>query len=70
MKVSESGYYAWRKRREKPPSLKRKRLAQLVKDCYFQNRRRYGSRRIKKALAKGGVKVGRFQIRRLLKEQN
>ena len=70
MKVSESGYYSWRKRREKPPLLKRKRLAQLVKDCYFENRRRYGSRRIKKALAKQGVKVGRFQIRRFLKEQN
>ena len=70
MKVSASGYYAWRKRLKKPPSLKRKRLAQLVKDCYFENRRRYGSRRIKKALAKQGVKVGRFQIRRFLKEQN
>jgi transposase InsO family protein len=70
MEVSESGYYAWRKRREKPPSLKRKSLAQLVRNCYFENRRRYGTRRIKKALAKQGVKVGRFQIRRLLREQN
>lgn len=70
MRVSESGYYAWRKRREKPPSLRRKSLAQLVRDCYFENRRRYGSRRIKKALAKQGVEIGRFQIRRFLKEQN
>ena len=70
MKVSASGYYGWRKRREKPPTLKRKRLAQLVKDCYFENRRRYGTRRIKKALAKQGVRVGRFQLRRLMREQN
>ena len=70
MKVSASGYYAWRKRREKPPTLKRKRLAQLVKDCYFENRRRYGTRRIKKALAKQGIKIGRFQIRCLMREQN
>lgn len=70
MEVSASGYYAWRKRREKPPTLKRKRLAQLVKDCYFENRRRYGTRRIKKALAKQGIKIGRFQIRCLLIEQN
>lgn len=69
MKVSQSGYYAWRKRLHKPPSLKRKRLAQLIKDCYFQNRRRYGTRRIKKALAKQGVEIGRFQIRRLMQEQ-
>ena len=70
MEVSESGYYGWRKRREKPPSLKRKSLAELVRNCYFENRRRYGTRRIKKALATEGVKVGRFQIRRFLKEQN
>lgn len=70
MEVSESGYYAWRKRREKPPALKRKSLAELVRNCYFENRRRYGTRRIKKALAKAGIKIGRFQIRRLLKEQN
>ena len=70
MKVSASGYYAWRKRREKPPTLKRKRLAQLVRTCYFENRRRYGTRRIKKALAKQGIKIGRFQIRCLMGEQN
>ena len=70
MKVSASGYYAWRKRLTKPPCLKRKRLAALVRDCYFENRRRYGTRRIKKALAKSGVKVGRARVRRLLREQN
>ena len=70
MQVSQSGYYAWRKRLSKPPCLKRKRLAELVRNCYFENRRRYGTRRIKKALAKSGVKVGRRQVRRLMKEQN
>lgn len=69
MRVSSSGYYVWRKRLEKPPSLKRKKLADLVKACYFENRRRYGTRRITKALAKGGVKVGRATVRRHLKEQ-
>jgi transposase InsO family protein len=69
MRVSVSGYYAWRRRLSKPPSLKRKKLADLVSDCYWENRRRYGSRRIQKALQKAGVKVGRFQIRRLMREQ-
>ena len=54
---------------EKPPCLKRKKLADLVRSCYFENRRRYGTRRITKALAKGGVKVGRAAVRRHLKEQ-
>ena len=53
----------------KPPSLKRKRLADLVRDCYWENRRRSGTRRTQKALRQTGIKVGRFQIRRLVKEQ-
>lgn len=70
MEVSTSGYYAWRKRLTKPPSLKRKRLADLIKDCYFEHRRRYGTRRIRASLQKKGVKIGRCRIRRLLKEQD
>jgi putative transposase len=69
LRVSLSGYYAWRRRLGKPPSLKRKKLADLVRDCYWENRRRYGTRRIQKAVHKAGVKVGRFQIRQLMKEQ-
>ena len=69
MRVSLSGYYAWCHRLTKPPSLKRKKLADLVSDCYWENRRRYGTRRIKAALQKSGIKVGRFVIRRLMKEQ-
>lgn len=70
MKVSASGYYAWRKRRTKPPSLKKKKLADLIAGCYWENRRRYGTRRIKAALAKSGVKAGRFFISRVLDERN
>lgn len=70
MSVSQSGYYLWRKRLTKPPSLKRKKLADLIRNCYFENRRRYGSRRIKAALQKSGVKVGRASVRRLMRDQN
>ena len=54
----------------KPPCLKKKNLATLIRNCYFENRRRYGSRRIKAALQKSGVEVGRWQIRRLMSQQN
>lgn len=70
MEVSASGYYGWRKRLTKPPCLKRRRLADLVKNCYFENRRRYGTRRISKALAKNGTKIGRQKVRRLMSEEN
>ena len=69
MRVSASGYYAWRKRLSTPPCLKRKRLADLVRNCFFENRRRYGTRRISQALGKTGVKIGRGKVRRLMGEE-
>lgn len=69
MEVSSSGYYAWRKRLTIPPKPRRKTLAQLVKNCYWENRRRYGVRRIKAALNKAGVQIGKFQVRQLMKEE-
>ncbi|WP_373513835.1 IS3 family transposase [Persicitalea sp.] len=35
-----------------------------------ENRRRYGSRRIQKALQDEGVEVGRHRVRRLMQQQN
>lgn len=70
MEVSPSGYYAWRKRLTKPPNLRRRNLKQLVRNCYFENRKRYGARRIAKALTKNGVKIGRRKVRVLMKEEN
>lgn len=69
MAVSLGGYYGWQKRLTIPPKPGRQRLANLVKDCYFEHRRRYGSRRIRADLQRSGVKIGRFQIRRLMREQ-
>jgi transposase InsO family protein len=69
MRVSLSGYYAWRKRLTKAPCARRQQLKQLVRNCCFENRRRYGTRRIQKALARSGISLGRFRIRRLLKEE-
>ncbi len=68
MEVSPSGYYAWRKRLTKAPCLKRKKSADLVRNCYFENRRRYGARRIQKSLGKNGVSIGRAKVRDLMKE--
>lgn len=70
MKVSVAGYYSWQRRLKRPPRGKRQRLAQKVKDCFFENRRRYGSRRITAALQKSGEAIGRFQVRNLMREQN
>lgn len=70
MKVSVAGYYARQRRLKRPPQGKRRELAQKVKDCFFENRRRYGSRRITAQLRKTGISIGRFQVRNLMREQN
>ena len=41
----------------------------MVKNCYFENRRRYGARRIQKALGKTGISVGRRKVRVLMIEE-
>ncbi len=41
-----------------------------MRNCYFENRRRYGARRISKALAKNGTQLGRRKVRTLLSEEN
>ncbi len=53
----------------KAPCVRRQQLTQLVRNCHFENRRRYGTRRIQKALARSGVSLGRSLIRRLMKEE-
>lgn len=70
MEVSPSGYYAWSKRQTIPPGTRRKTLADLVKTCYFENRRRYGVRRITALINREGVKIGKYQVRQLMKEQS
>lgn len=69
MEVSASGYYAWRKRLTKAPCLRRKSLKQLVRDCYFENRKRYGARRIQSSLSRNGTRIGRAKVRRLMREE-
>lgn len=45
-------------------------MTSSVQDVFWENRRRYGSRRVQKALNEQGIEVGRHQVRRLMKRQN
>lgn len=66
MKVARSGYYAYRKRKT-AADITTGEAAQAteVRECFYEHRRRYGSRRIAKQL-----KLGRFRVRRLMKQEN
>jgi transposase InsO family protein len=65
MQVTRSCYYAYLNRKAALAMAGEVVAARRVKKCFEVHRRRYGSRRIAKAL-----NLGRFLVRRLLREQN
>ncbi len=66
MKVTRSGYYAYRKRKA-AANLSGTASAQVreVRQCFYFHRRRYGSRRIARQL-----KLGRQRVRSIMKREN
>ncbi len=69
MKVTRSGYYAYRNQESYQKSPEEVELGKQVKEVFLESRRRYGSRRVTAALQKKGIKVGRHLVRKLMKEQ-
>lgn len=62
--ISRSSYYEYR--RQKTYQVNDQEL-ESVQRIFAVHRRRYGSRRISKALEQQGIKMGRFKVRRLMK---
>jgi putative transposase len=63
LSVSRSGYYAWKGR-----PARQDQIASRVEEVFWQNSRRYGSRRITAELRDQTV-IGRHRVRRLMREQ-
>lgn len=67
MQVSRSAFYEWFNR---PPTKREQEdrlLAKKIKKLFFDSRRTFGHRRIKKKLKKIGIKCSNDRIRRLMK---
>jgi transposase InsO family protein len=64
--VSRSGVYAARIRRQAPTACP---LAPLLRQAFDASGGNYGSRRLSAALKARGLRTGRHQVRRLMKEQ-
>ena len=69
MKVSHSAYYGYLIGQSYLKSQKEVETAEKVKLIFFDNRRRYGTRRISFELKSEAENVGRYRVRRLMKEQ-
>lgn len=68
MLVSESGYYAARKRAESPRRREDRRLTTHVRAAFEASGRTYGSPSLRHELRKEGFQVGRHRVRRLMRE--
>ncbi len=69
LKVSENGYYAWRKRR---PSCRQKEDEELtiqLETVFEQSRQTYGSPRINASLRSKGVSCSRRRVARLMRKK-
>lgn len=69
LRVSRSGYYAWRRRDPSARALEDRRLAARVKATFEENRGVYGSPRIHRELREAGEEVGVRRVARLMREQ-
>ena len=65
LSVSRSGYYNWNQALPSARAFENNKIAALIKLIFKQNREAYGTRRIKKALAKEDLVVSRRRIGRI-----
>lgn len=68
LRVSRSGYHAWKKRLDNPE--KEARLKVEIEALFNLSRQTYGYRRIAKALRERGETVNAKKVRRIMEERN
>ena len=67
MQVSTSGYYDWRSRGGELVDSQRWRLCHRMKALFNESRQSLGSRQMMKQLRKEGFEIGRYRVRKLMK---
>jgi putative transposase len=68
LKVSRSGYYAWRKREASPRSKRNEELLAKIRKVHRENQELYGSPRVHRALLIDGEIVSRNTVAKLMRE--
>jgi putative transposase len=66
--VTRAGYYAWRRRGESARRRQDRGLLVQIQALFDRSRGTYGSPRIHRALAAGGIRVSRRRVARLMRE--
>ena len=68
MSVSRSSYYDWLKSSQTAREKENEALTERLKNLFEKGRKTYGTRRLKKKLAKQGIHVSRRRIARLMRK--
>ena len=68
LRVSRSGYYAWRVRKPSARDLEDERLRPKVVEAFKTGRGTYGSPRVRDELVDQGFEIGRKRVARLMRE--
>lgn len=68
LKVSRSGYYAWRKRKPSRREEANKGLLERIRDVYRNSRKTYGSPRITDTLNEQGIGCGKNRVARIMRD--
>ena len=63
--MSKSGYYDWRKRQPSTREIEDVELKKKIQQIFTENKGRYGSPRIFKALQIQGYNIGKKRVERL-----
>jgi len=66
--VSKSGYYDWRERQPSARAIEDAELKEKIQQIFTENKGRYGSPRIFKALLKAGYHISKRRVERLYRE--
>ena len=66
--VSESGYYAWRKREPGQRQRDNERQTEPIRYAYEQGRQVYGSPRVHARLRAQGISCGKHRMERLMRQ--
>ncbi len=67
LRVSRSGYYAWRKRTPSKRARKDAMLTEKIREIHERSRGTYGSPRVHAALREESIRVGKKRVARLMK---
>jgi len=68
LRVSPSGYYAWRSRQPSRRACEDQRLLERIRCLHVQTREAYGTERLWRALRQQGESCGRNRVRRLRRD--